>query len=141
VQMVDVTDNDLKLKTPTMMSITGPSQSGKSEFVYNLIKYREQLFDSSFHRIIYCEPPCVKFSNYVSRLKHEFSNLEYWTGLPGISDLQLDTNYLPCLLIVDDLMTEFLNSRKMVELVTKHVHHNHITLVVMLPKLLCCIKI
>jgi hypothetical protein len=48
-------------------------------------------------------------------------------GLPDISKLNLDLNTLPCLLIIDDLMREFLDSGKMVDLMSVQVHHFNIS--------------
>ena len=44
-------------------------------------------------------------------------------GLPNISKLNLDLNTLPALLIIDDLMVEFLDSPQMVNLLSVQVHH------------------
>ena len=63
VQEVNINDDDLKLKTPFCSSISGCSQSGKSEMLFNFVKYREDVFTTKFHRIIYSEPHSLSTKN------------------------------------------------------------------------------
>jgi hypothetical protein len=90
-----------------------------------LIEHREKLFTSKFVRIIYCQPESLAHINntFFQRIKTFFPNAELHNGLPNISKLNLDLNTLPSLLIIDDLMTEFLDSPFMVELLSVQVHH------------------
>jgi hypothetical protein len=64
------------------------------------------------------------FSN---RLQSEFSHLEHCIGVPNLAKLNLDYGNLPSLLLIDDLMSSVLNSEEMLDLVTKNVHHNNVT--------------
>jgi hypothetical protein len=98
---------------------------GKSEFIVQLIEHREKLFTSKFVRIIYCQPESLAHMNntFFQRIKNNFPNAELHIGLPNISKLNLDLNTLPSLLIIDDLMNEFLDSPSMVELLSVQVHH------------------
>jgi hypothetical protein len=125
VQKVLIDDNALRMQVPFAMSISGPQQSGKSEFVLQLIEHREKLFSSKFVRIIYCQSELLAHNNngYFERLKTFFPNAELNNGLPNISKLNLDMNTLPCLIILDDLMTELLDSPQMVDLLAVQVHH------------------
>ena len=90
-----------------------------------LIEHREKLFTSKFVRIIYCQPESLAHMNntFFQRIKSFFPNAELNIGLPNISKLNLDINTLPSLLIIDDLMNDFLDSPKMVELLSVQVHH------------------
>jgi hypothetical protein len=90
-----------------------------------LIEHREKLFTSKFVRIIYCQPESLAHMNntFFQRIKNFFPNAELNIGLPNISKLNLDLNTLPALLIIDDLMNDFLDSPSMVELLSVQVHH------------------
>ena len=90
-----------------------------------LIEDREKLFTSKFVRIIYCQPESLAHVNntFFQRIKNAFPLAELHNGLPNVSKLNLDLNTLPCLIIIDDLMTEFLDSPSMVDLLTVQVHH------------------
>ena len=76
-------------------------------------------------RIIYCQPETLAHINntFFQRIKASFPNAELNNCLPDISKLNLDLNTLPSLLIIDDLMTEFLDSHAMVDLLAVKVHH------------------
>jgi hypothetical protein len=129
VQKVPLDENSLRMQVPFAMSISGPQQSGKSEFILQLIQHREKLFTSKFVRIIYCQPELLGHSNneFFNRLKSFFPHAELNFGLPNISKLNLDINTLPYLLIIDDLMMEFLDSAAMVDLLSIQVHHFNIS--------------
>jgi hypothetical protein len=94
-----------------------------------LIEHREKLFSSKFVRIIYCQPESLSHKNntFFQRIRSFFPTAELNNGLPNISKLNLDLNTLPALLIIDDLMVEFLDSAQMVELLSVQVHHFNIS--------------
>jgi hypothetical protein len=129
VQEVNINDDDLKLKTPFCSSISGCSQSGKSEMLFNFVKYREDVFTTKFHRIIYSEPHSLstKNNNFFIRLQNEFPQIERCFGLPNLVQLNLTHNTLPCLLLIDDQMNEVLSSDEMLNSATKNVHHFNLT--------------
>ena len=117
---ITLEEDSLRFIVPCSMSISGPSQSGKSEFIVNLVKYRHLLFTSEFSRIIYCQPEILshRSNSCFEKIKASFSQAELVNGLPNISKLNLDLNSLPTLLIIDDQMTTFLDSPAMVDLLT-----------------------
>jgi hypothetical protein len=91
----------------------------------NLIENREKLFTSRFVRLIYCQPEALAHKNnkFFERIRSFFPSAELVNGLPDIPKLNLDLNTLPVLLIIDDLMVEFLDSPQMVNLLSVQVHH------------------
>jgi hypothetical protein len=131
VQKIDLDENALRMQVPFAMSISGPQQSGKSEFILQLIEHREKLFSSKFVRIIYCQPELLGHSNndFFHRLKSFYPQAELNFGLPKISKLNLDINTLPYLVIIDDLMMELLDSPAMVDLLSIQVHHFNISII------------
>ena len=96
-----------------------------------LIENREELFTSKFVRIIYCQPESLAHKNntFFQRIRAFFSTAELINGLPNISKLNLDLNTLPALIIIDDLMVEFLDSPQMVELLSIQVHHFNLSVI------------
>ena len=135
VQELNLDPNAFKFKSPFALAISGPSQSGKSHFILNLLKNHEQLFDCVFQRVIYCQPSSlVHTSNaYFSSIKAIFPLAELISGLPSVSKLHLDiTGSPPALLIIDDLQTEFLNSIEMLHLLTAGVNHCKVSCIVTL---------
>ena len=129
VQNVTINNDTLKFKTPCAMCISGPSMSGKSELIVKLIVHREELFDVKFQQIFYCEPESLvlRHNPIFENIKKEFPTAQLIIGLPDVSKLNLNLDSTPKLLIIDDLMTEFLISAAMVHLLSVQVHHFNIT--------------
>lgn len=131
VQEIKITEDGLKLKTPFAMMISGPSQSGKSQFMLELVRYREDVCTSNFTRIIYCQANSFSPKNkiFFQKLQAEFPQAEMIQGLPDISALHLNLNSLPTLILIDDLMKEVVQSNQMVDLVTNDVHNFNISVI------------
>ncbi len=131
VQTYQLSEDGLKLKTPFAMLVAGPSQSGKSEFLLNLVKFREDVCTSDFTRIIYCQANTYTHKNQIffQKLQAEFPQIESLQGLPDIHQLHLNLNSLPTLILVDDLMMDVVKNKEMVDLVTNDVHNYNISVV------------
>jgi len=129
VQSVDIDDHSLKFKTPCTMCISGPSMSGKSEFIVRLITFKEKLFDVNFDSIFYCEPEelALRHNPIFEKIKKVFPNAQLVIGLPDITKLHLNLDFRPKLVIIDDLMESFLQSDAMVKLLSVDGHHYNIT--------------
>lgn len=126
IQEINVEPDAFKFKCPFALSISGPSMSGKSYFILELLKNHKTMFNTSFHRVIYCQPSSLihRSNDYFNSIKNIFPSAELVSGLPSISKLHLDlTGSLPALIIIDDLQTEFLNSVEMLELLTAQINH------------------
>jgi hypothetical protein len=133
-QKITLDSNALRIQLPMTMTVVGASMAGKSEFVLNLVKFRNALFTSEFHRIVYCQPDEMYSQNqsYFLRLQNEFSKVELCSGIPNLSKLNLECNTLPCLLILDDLMFSIMHSQTMFDLITRYVHHNNVSVIMTL---------
>jgi hypothetical protein len=94
-----------------------------------LVKFREDIFTTQFDQIIYCYPTHLLEKNreFVQQLRNEFPKLEICLGLPDINTLNLESNILPSLLLLDDLMNDILQSETMLELFISKVHHFNIS--------------
>jgi len=130
-QEVNLTDEDLMLKCPFAMVISGPSQAGKSYFMYQIVKFRKLVCSENFTRIIYCQSNSFSHKNqaFIKELQNEFPLLELCQGLPNVNDLHLTVNNDHCLILIDDLMEEVLNSLSMVHLVSNDSHNFNISVV------------
>lgn len=147
VQKVHLAPNDLKFIPPCTMSFSGPSQIGKSQLMAQFVEYRKLLFDldTDFHRIIYSQPEVLAHrpNPIFEKIQSSFPTAELCSGLPDISKLQLDLNSAtgpPSLVIVDDQMTQFLDSSLMVDLMTIKSHHHNISIWISLQNYFCSSK-
>lgn len=131
VQEVTLTEDDLKIASPFAMMIAGPSQSGKSELIFQLVKFRADVFSSDFCRIVYCNSNTYSPKNkrFIQRLQEEFPQVEIKQGLPDVVDLHLNLSSQPTLIIIDDLMKEVVQSSKMNDLVANDIHNFNLSVV------------
>jgi len=122
-------DNDLKFHTPCSICVSGPSQSGKSQWILKLIQNRTNLFTTHFVDLIYCIPDNLSFSHnpIFSEIQKSFPTAQIHIGLPDVTKLNLTFDNSPKIVIIDDLMTEFLNNYDMIKLLSVEVHHFNIT--------------
>lgn len=109
---------------PFSAIIAGPSGSGKSVFVKKFIQHIDKMCNTRFSRIIwyYAEQQSLPTAESVSNATE--SGIEYREGLPQESDYDTDT--LPKLIIIDDLMREASNN-VVVDLFTKGCHHKNLS--------------
>lgn len=105
------------------MLLAGPSMSGKSTFLKNILKNQDYMFNKKFHRILWC------YSE--SSSKPDIEGVTFHRGVP--EDIQ-NSNETPMLLILDDLMGDAYNS-KISDIFTKKSHHCNISIILVLQNI------
>lgn len=105
------------IRNPFRMVISGASHSGKSSFIFDLLKVKN-IFDQEFH--------CIKFHYSFYQplydiMKKAISNISFHKGLPT----QIDKRHVKtCLLIFDDLLLDLNTSTNLIlNLFTVSSHH------------------
>jgi ABC-type branched-subunit amino acid transport system ATPase component len=101
---------DLRLKHKSSMQVIGPSMSGKTTFVENVIKYKHVIYDKTPKQI-----------HWFTGSSYESNSDDYTihNGLPDSFDM-VEPNDL---VVLDDLMVEAQNSKIVSNLFTRMVHH------------------
>ena len=132
VQQLQVSPNFAKIHCPSRLVICGPTMSGKSRFALNLIKYRANVYDQFFERILYCFPLNMLHLHheFIKDLEAVYPEIEIVEGLPDLDSLHLTLDKTTHKLVVfDDLMQEVFGSKKILDLVTQSSHHSNISVV------------
>lgn len=131
IQKLDVPSNFENFLLPQRQLCCGPSMSGKSTYMKNLIKYKNQIFDQKFSRIIYSCPDSLVESNknYCDELKSIFPNVEFINGIPTVDSLQLRTDKEHKLILIDDQFDQACNSKTIYDIFCLHSHHYNISIV------------
>lgn len=106
---------DVRFKSSSVITVAGPSQSGKSTLVQSIVENRHDMFTEPLSSVSwYCAyPPNTKLPDVI-----------YKTGLPEFNMIQPNS-----LLVIDDYMQELRNSNELTSLMTKAVHHLPMTLI------------
>lgn len=108
---------DPRLKHPFTCVVAGPSSSGKTQFVFRLIRHADRLVDPPPEKIVYC------YGEFQPSFL-EFSQVEFHEGLPDVGSFDGRSRVL---LIIDDLMNEA--DQNVCNLFTKLSHHRNVSVV------------
>jgi hypothetical protein len=113
-----VSEEDLKIRIPSSMIISGPSNSGKTEFLKRLLHSHTQLFSPAPSSILYCYG---EWGSHVAELD-SLPNCRTHAGMPNEDMIYALPK--PALICLDDLMLES-DSTFLSKLFTKMSHHNN----------------
>lgn len=102
-----------KFEQPFTMVIAGPSKSGKTFFLKDLLKYKTEMFSTVPDKIVW-------FYGIYQNLFQEIADVTFVEGFPTNYQDYLGVNTL---FIIDDLMAECANDKRLTYLFTKGSHH------------------
>ena len=108
-------DKDLKFKLPCGIIISGPSSSGKTQFLLKIIAEADVLMEPRPLSILYC---FGEINSTVPLLQR--AGVEVYAGVPPEDVIKRQPK--PLLLILDDLMLS-IDEHYLSELFTKKSHH------------------
>jgi len=104
-------------KHPFTAIVSGPTKAGKTVWVRNLIINAEDMVSPPPIEVYYCYSEWQPlYQELASKGVHMIE------GLPDMNALKSTSN-IPRLLILDDLMQEMKNEKKLVQLFTRGSHH------------------
>ena len=112
---------NLSFKHPFTCMLAGPSQSGKSTLLGNILQHNSILITPQPTRIVYCY---ARWSDGFNSLKTISPLIEFNEGLPDTDTFSVEENNL---IILDDLMSEAEKNRSILELFTTDSHHSNIS--------------
>mgnify|MGYP001793038526 CR=1 FL=1 len=121
-------------RTPSSILVAGPSGSGKTVFVSKLLRdphhYFQHLPSNSIH---YCYAVWQPLFDTLQK-----QGVQFHQGIPNLSDLYTwfgKKKQPGGLLILDDLMDEGSNDKRVLDLFTRDSHHRNITVVYLIQDL------
>lgn len=113
-----------QFKHPFTCMICGPTQSGKTNFTFELLENVEKLVDPVPTKIIWC------FGEYQARLEKLPKSVVLCEGITdGLNEIDGEQRNL---IILDDLMDEVGENKEVAELFTKGSHHRNLSVIVIL---------
>ena len=123
-------------RTPPRILVAGPSGSGKTVFVSKLLREPHRYFRHlPADRIHYCYSVWQPLFDTLQQ-----QGVHFHRGIPDLSDLatwfgKTKTRSPGGLLIMDDLMDEGSNDKRVLDLFTRDSHHRNITVVYLIQDL------
>jgi hypothetical protein len=115
-------------KTPATICIAGCSGSGKSQFIFNLLKCKNQMFDKPISNIVYCY-------NIWQDLFDEMNDqleIKFHKSVINPNDLKETKNTV---IVLDDLQQEICKDKNCEKMFTQFSHHNNITVIYVVQNL------
>lgn len=111
---------ELAFSHPFCMTVSGPSQSGKTHFVSKLLQIKDQLIKPMPEKITYCYSV---WQPLFSELLLKINNIEFINGLPDTDQINNS------IIIIDDLMTTCIDNKDIVQLFTIGSHHKNASVI------------
>lgn len=105
---------DFRLHCNKTMCVVGPSHSGKTTFVLDLLEHRHSVFDCSTNRVIWC------YGIYQHQLNNTLQQRGYILHPDIISVDNIQPNDI---IVLDDLLNESKNSSEVTAMFTRAAHH------------------
>ena len=104
---------------PFTCLIAGPTQSGKTHLLQQILLYQDLLITPQLDRIVYCY---TKWQPKFDEMKLSVRNIEFFQGIKPVDELNQNENNL---IVLDDLMQECENSDSISRLFTIDSHHHN----------------
>ena len=120
----------MQFQVPCSIIIGGPSQSGKTQFVYQLIK--SQLISPPVSKVIIFYAEWQPLYDLIHKESH--IPVEFYKGFQE-SVIETLTGLEPTLIIIDDLMDMIPKTPSITHLFTKTVHHRNLCVVLIVQNL------
>jgi len=112
---------------PFCMQIVGPSRSGKTHWLSQLLRDRAQHISPPPARVIYCYAHWQPAYDFM-----QADGIEFHEGLPSSIYINILAN---CMLVLDDMMDQVVNDKKLLSLCTEGSHHKNISVVFIMQNL------
>lgn len=128
---------DARIQLPSSIIISGPSQSGKTEFCINLLIHMKTLFHPIPKNIIWFYGTHTETINRLKKNKR--LNITFIEGVPknGFKHLMTNKDGSHSLFILDDVMTECSQNLEVTHLFCREGHHRNVSIILIMQDLFC----
>lgn len=109
--------------------VAGPSNCGKTQWVFQLLKKSHTMFEKIPTSVLYCYGV---YQDLYTKMKHEVPlPMTFHQGLPGVADMERFNDGDFHLIVLDDLMERIVKSNDVMQLFTMYCHHKNITAILL----------
>ena len=115
----------IPLKAASTIMVTGPSKSGKSYWLFKLLKNRQVMFTEPVYRVYY---HYGIYQSLFDEMKSEIDGIIFKEGMPETIE-NLGHGNKHSILILDDLMLQICNNKDAASLFVMGSHHRNLTII------------
>ena len=109
----------LPFESCSTFCIAGATKSGKTSWVYRLLKYKDVMFTEPVEKVLYCYGV---YQPLFDEMSDNITNISFHKGLPNeLDSFAKDSKH--SLVILDDLMDDVVRHTDMQKLFTQGAHH------------------
>ena len=119
----------LEFEHPFSMIVAGPSRSGKTHWVIDLLVNMETRIVPTPASITYCYAHWQKKYDY---LKENDPSVQFYEGLPSTAHFKTISN---AIVVFDDLMDASMGNQNMMNMFTEKSHHQNISVILMMQNI------
>ena len=122
---------DPRLIHPFGALVAGPTCCGKTQFVKRLLESAESMIDGHPQNILWCygmDQPAYE------EMMQTIPNINFIEGLPNDLESQIDPS-VRNLVVIDDLMNEVSNDKRLTNIFTKGCHHKNLSCIFILQNI------
>ena len=125
--------DNIMFYSPTTITLSGSTGSGKTSLLLEILKYRDELFSSPPKKIMYCYGV---WQEMYDKMEQDLG-IQFHEGLPSeqIIDEFVDSKHN--MIIFDDLMDQVVDSCEVQHLFTRGSHHKNLTIIFINQNLFC----
>ena len=119
----------------TSISVSGATLSGKTSWVFELLRHKDEMFICPPEKVLYCYGIYQPLFEVMERA---LPFVTFHHGLPSEENLNSLSDETICnLVVLDDLMETVTSSGEMANLFVKGMHHRHLSILFLNQNLYC----
>ena len=126
---------DARIQFPASIIVHGPSQSGKTEWVMNLLLNMKKMVNPVPETIVFFYGTNTKTIEMLK--KNRSIDIQFSQGLPEEGFDSFYHHEKHTLIIIDDLLQELCNDRNLTNLFCREGHHNNVSVILIMQDLFC----
>ena len=128
-----ITIMDPRLKHPFGAVFAGPTCCGKTFLLRKILERGDEIINVNFDRILWCHGMVQSAHD---EMMQTIDNIEFIEGLPCDLETKIDPSQ-KTLVVIDDLMSELANDKRLANLFTKGIHHMNLSCVFIVQNMFC----
>ena len=119
---------------PSTFSISGTTMSGKTTWLFKVLKQANVMFNKPVHKILYCYGV---WQDMFNEMESALPNISFYKGIPISSQIEDFADGKHNIIVLDDLMIEAVSNAEIGLLFTRGAHHMQLSIIYLNQNMFC----